>query len=370
MYINHPRPKHMKQGSKTTLIYLNTWEFCSYGHVISILKLHPNSTFVFDCSQECDFVDIVKPGFMDIIVQYNIKFFLIVGSSEDTSRFMKKSDSKVANIVYYPTYWLERAYEELTVKNPYLICNASNASKLFICLNNKARRHRCIMMDALQKHQLGDHSYITWNSLSKKNIASGEPYKFEYWTEQFIRTKDSFKNGKNLWLHNDEYLYDSLFDLVTESTTRHMFFTEKTWRPILLKKPFIIYGKVGIHEELMRYGFRLLPEVDYSFDDEPDDKIRAEMISLELKRLSAMNIQKLRERMLDTVELNFGIAKSLIGQHHYTYASLIKHLRSNRFDIDLTHLNENNFMKMAKNITTPYKHYRLKERKKVKKNLV
>ena len=62
--------------------------------------------------------------------------------------------------------------------------------------------------------------------------------------------------------------YQTNCDLVLESTIDTLFITEKTWKPIVFKKPFLVWGGRGIHAKLKELGFELYEELfDYSFDD-------------------------------------------------------------------------------------------------------
>jgi hypothetical protein len=61
--------------------------------------------------------------------------------------------------------------------------------------------------------------------------------------------------------------YQTNCDLVLESTIDTLFITEKTWKPIVFKKPFLVWGSQGLHAKLKDLGFELYDELfDYSFD--------------------------------------------------------------------------------------------------------
>ena len=62
--------------------------------------------------------------------------------------------------------------------------------------------------------------------------------------------------------------YQTNCDLVLEATIDTLFITEKTWKPIVFKKPFLVWGGKGIHTKLKELGFELYEELfDYSFDN-------------------------------------------------------------------------------------------------------
>jgi hypothetical protein len=68
-----------------------------------------------------------------------------------------------------------------------------------------------------------------------------------------------------------EYI-QSCIDLITEAycISAGTVLTEKSFKPMLYKKPFIILGPRYIHQSLKNIGFKLYDELfDYSFDDKP-----------------------------------------------------------------------------------------------------
>jgi hypothetical protein len=81
---------------------------------------------------------------------------------------------------------------------------------------------------------------------------------------------------------------ESLLYLVTETvaTGRRQHLTEKTFKPIALRMPFIMVGCAGSLSYLQKYGFRTFAELwDESYDDEVNDLKRYEKIAEVLKEL-------------------------------------------------------------------------------------
>ncbi len=85
-----------------------------------------------------------------------------------------------------------------------------------------------------------------------------------------------------------EEFHESYFNIVVESTTEEPFYTEKTYKPIMTKIPFIIHGCQNQNVHLKKYlSFELYDEIfDYSFDLEADVHKRSEMVVDEIKRIS------------------------------------------------------------------------------------
>jgi len=61
--------------------------------------------------------------------------------------------------------------------------------------------------------------------------------------------------------------------------------TEKTWKPIVYKRPFLLLGVPEINQTLKDLNFELYDEIfDYSFDNEPDDLKRLHMFWEQIDR--------------------------------------------------------------------------------------
>ena len=80
----------------------------------------------------------------------------------------------------------------------------------------------------------------------------------------------------------------------TVATGRRQHLTEKTFKPIALRMPFVIVGCAGSLEYLQRYGFRTFSSLwDESYDTEVNDLKRYEKIAGVLKELdNCTNLEK------------------------------------------------------------------------------
>lgn len=90
----------------------------------------------------------------------------------------------------------------------------------------------------------------------------------------------------------------SLAHVVTETvyTGRRHHLTEKTFKPICLRMPFVLVSTAGSLEYLRRYGFRTFAHVwSEDYDLETDDKIRLEKIARLLKDLDDQSPQELQQ---------------------------------------------------------------------------
>ena len=97
---------------------------------------------------------------------------------------------------------------------------------------------------------------------------------------------------------------DSLLYLVTEtvSTGCRQHLTEKTFKPIALRMPFVIVGTSGSLKYLRSYGFKTFGHLwDESYDEEINDIQRIEKIAFTLKAIDILPQQE-KQRLFDMAE--------------------------------------------------------------------
>jgi hypothetical protein len=94
-----------------------------------------------------------------------------------------------------------------------------------------------------------------------------------------------------------------LFNVVNETVfyEHKLHLTEKIFQPIVCMRPFLLVAAAGNLEYLRSYGFKTFGDfIDESYDHEPDDDKRMDMIVDQLISLSNLSIDQLRgllERM-------------------------------------------------------------------------
>ena len=105
-----------------------------------------------------------------------------------------------------------------------------------------------------------------------------------------------------------EYV-QSCADLVSDAFVEDgLSFTEKTWKPVLLKKPYILMSGRNVHTSLQRMGYELYTELfDYSFDGKDFDD-RYESIVKQVKNLCQLSVKDFSKEvkgLSDKVEYNY-----------------------------------------------------------------
>jgi hypothetical protein len=126
-----------------------------------------------------------------------------------------------------------------------------------------------------------------------------------------------------------EEFHESYFNIVVESTTEEHFYTEKTYKPIMVKIPFFIHGSQYQNQQLKNYlDLELYDEIfDYSFDSVADVHKRTEMIVEEVRRISKEPRSIFTQpKTTEKLEYNFNIYNKIAGKE-YIQKELVKAFR-------------------------------------------
>ena len=111
------------------------------------------------------------------------------------------------------------------------------------------------------------------------------------------------------WFEMSKSFLHVVNETVFFETFNHL--TEKTFKPIVCMRPFIIVSTPGSLAYLRRYGFRTFEKwIDESYDSEPNNHKRLDMIAKEINRIASMSIGQLQDMykdMLPTLEHNHSL---------------------------------------------------------------
>jgi hypothetical protein len=103
----------------------------------------------------------------------------------------------------------------------------------------------------------------------------------------------------------------ALWHIVTETVfyDHKLHLTEKIFKPIVSKRPFILVGAPGNLAYLKSYGFKTFDQwIDESYDNELDPDKRISLIVEQIEKLCSMSNAQLNDMYADvksTVEYNF-----------------------------------------------------------------
>lgn len=186
----------------------------------------------------------------------------------------------VESFHYNFEWWEPSVTDDLSTKG---------CTRHFLTFNRNCRHHRIAFIQSLYDEGLLENNYY---SLIYKNIDfqwyKDTEYNKLYKPEDItvpINDLQQFTNNYKLYTLPDEFV-DSAFQIVTETTDNVIMLTEKTFVPIITKKPFITFGGVRTNKVLKEFGFKLYDTVfDYSFDEEEDSVVRIQKLTKEVRRV-------------------------------------------------------------------------------------
>ena len=151
--------------------------------------------------------------------------------------------------------------------------------------------------------------------------------------------KDSYFSHKlcsseNLTLYEDDFSFfkKSFLYIITETVAEYPYpyFTEKTWKAMLLQKPFLMVNSQHSLKKLKDFGFKTFDEFwDEGYDDleyaaDRIDKI-TEIVS-DLSNLTANEIDTLYKKMLPLLEHNQQQVKTLYFDQQNDIKEKLKNL--------------------------------------------
>lgn len=212
--------------------------------------------------------------------------------------------------------------------------------KHFLLLNRRWRIHRPTLVALLTSKNLLDKGYVSlgandqnldwataYETILENNKTNHNVTKLLQDNKEKILSLQSFSldtddfDVKRVELDSSlDFCYENSFmSIVTETYFYDwdiLFLTEKTFKPIAYKQPFILVGSAGSLEFLRELGYKTFhPFIDESYDLEKDDAKRMEMIVNEIERICNLDQSQLKElsvRVKDICYYNYKILTSKI----------------------------------------------------------
>lgn len=270
---------------------------------------------VLDNSDEC-FYDIIDSIYKNIVDKFNIpaeQITLISGGPRIIDRVRQLG---------FPPINIEWASAcELSIKQsyPYQYSQHLNTlehkeySKKFLLFNRRWRPWRPMLITLLYDRGLLDHGYVSlgqsdtldnWNNIynnlyhlfdfkdvldKNKSIKSLPP--------MYLDTNDLVTNRVGLSNTTDSYFENSYFSVITETTyfnNQPIFPTEKIFKAIAMRHPFILVTVPGTLKFLREQGYKTFEGIiNESYDSEYNDSNRLILIVNEIQRLCKLNTTEL-----------------------------------------------------------------------------
>ena len=246
---------------------------------------------------------------------------------------------KNARLHHWPTLWCSRTYLEFSKLPEYTITH-NHITKTYVCLNNKAHNHRCMLIDELVHNDLIKHGAVSWHEPEVS-------YDWKYWTPTHLVLDGVYPKNLNSYKSLPKEFDSTLFSLVAESTEDVLFITEKTWTPILFKRPVLVFGAKDINKHLESLGIELYHELfDYSFDSLDRIEDRLDGIMSNIKRISQLDLQELRNNIEEKTERNKLRMLEIATSKKYIPPIVYNHIQNLLTNPNLSHTNDFTFLEI------------------------
>jgi hypothetical protein len=199
----------------------------------------------------------------------------------------------------------------------YLNLQINHSGKIydFLYLNKTPRAHRVhlynqlltvgVLKNCLYTYRNDKHFYYDPNKQSEKiNITLPPEY-------EIPEVKNCYPNyGYDQTIYALPYNHSKI-NVVVETqvdNSKHMFLTEKIWKPIICQQPFIVFGQQGYLKCLKDMGFKTFDSVwDESYDNEPNWIKRGNMVANLMRSLKDIDSKTLYDKTVEIRLHNYKI---------------------------------------------------------------
>jgi|694.fasta_scaffold07487_12 hypothetical protein len=301
------------------------------------------ATLVLSNSHE-GFHYIVQNLYDSVVLRHNIppQHIELISESADIASHI----TTVANKLGLPemkSRWMRRFEHDIQhnrkIMNDTVTLESKKYTKKFLCFNRRWRGNRTVLVALLYALDLIKHGYVSlakaddnrnWRSVVGRNrylmetsaeaTALFDNIENDLLTNlpEFYLDKDDLTINQAMLDDSTNYLYNETYFSVVTETFMFMrerpeeygrFLSEKTFKPVSMKHPFIIASTPHFLAKFKELGYKSFsPWINEDYDLEHDDALRMMKIVKEIERLVNLNETELEE---------FLIAMREICEHNY-----------------------------------------------------
>jgi hypothetical protein len=232
--------------------------------------------FLADYTTEANYgIDSDRIIFLDKLksVLGNLDTFILVSNNSSDVDYIQYGHHKIKSLLF-PHFLLSTPIEMKKYVGEF---ETNHKVKDFLCLNRRMQQHKFDFMEGLWKRKLLDNTYWTWvtSYITNPNIEMISDIGVDLDNFHPIQLDGDIMYGIELD-RADEYLYtinpkwyfQSKVNLVTETNAYDapIHLTEKTFKPIFLEIPFVVFGSNGHLNTLKEYGFNTFESLIGEYD--------------------------------------------------------------------------------------------------------
>jgi hypothetical protein len=169
---------------------------------------------------------------------------------------------------------------------------------LFVSLNRSALPHKCFFIETLYEYDLIKNNLVSWHKINFND------FNFKHFDNQPL-ILDDISSGVEI-VNYPPYYHRAFMDLVCESFNDLQDISEKTYKAIAAKKPFLSIGYKGLYKTLQDLGFVLYDEIfDYDFDEYEQFEDRVRNVIKQVKSLEGKDYKALKQQIQNKLEHNY-----------------------------------------------------------------
>jgi hypothetical protein len=296
-------------------------------------------TIIFDNLYEALYFEIIKKlhRIVSIVNNSNITYFYYCSAQNANDAYQiyceKNNIPKLLTMLpvsvfeYTTNNYLQHFYR--TTNHPVIEYKQGIKSKLFCCFNKTIRDHRTRIFYNIMKHELLRKTYSSFQYgkevVSRLRHASKFDDMFKVFKRHYgifpltLNMTDDRQNPVDVREGDLVYHANSYFSLVTETlfykneldAGESIFLTEKTFRPIMHKHPFILVSTAHSLTYLKKLGYKSFsPYINEHYDTIEDDEERMNAVWAEVERLCAFTDAEWLEwqkGIVDIVNYNYDV---------------------------------------------------------------
>lgn len=156
-------------------------------------------------------------------------------------------------------YWLYKNNQNIDV-------NLGEINNLYLSYNRKPRDHRKLLVDKLIENNLLDSGYVTFERgvFPQIDIKTGDT-ELEHYQQMMAKDPSNYIRGadvrysrpEDLTTLGDLNVWNSSYLVISSESEIYdpYHVSEKTWKPILGLRPFVVNGHYTITDVLLKLGF-------------------------------------------------------------------------------------------------------------------
>jgi len=220
---------------------------------------------------------------------------------------------KVANSLS----WLKQCkdlYIDLNFKLKELNTN-NNKEFTFDALMGTKREHREFVYDKIKNSTINNKIILSYkNNANSESWFKDRDFNYNFLIDDFSKTYSNQPvkyYGKDIWISHQipiEVYNKSAYSIITETEFDNgiCFPTEKTAKPIIAKRLFVVFSGFKYLKSLHNFGFKTFGDIiDESYDEIENNEQRWEYAWKSIENLSQLNQSYVLEKIKPIVEHNF-----------------------------------------------------------------